>query len=81
MYVQCFGSNIVYTFSNNNNNNFIYTLDSEVKLCLIAFTGSNAVQLINKHSDNTTGNSIVPHEIIKTGSISFRTVVEEHDNN
>ena len=39
----CFGSDIVYTFINNNNN-FIYTLDSEVKLCLIAFTGRNAVQ-------------------------------------
>ena len=30
--------------SNNNNNKFIYTLDSEVKLCSIVFTDSNAIQ-------------------------------------
>ena len=37
----------------NNNNNFIYTLESEVKLCSVLFTGSNAIQCINKYWNKT----------------------------
>ena len=32
----------------------IHTLDSEVKLRSVEFTGSNAVQLINKYTNKTT---------------------------
>ena len=31
-----------------NNNNFIYTIESEVKLCSVVFTNGNAIQWINK---------------------------------
>ena len=37
---------------NNDNNNFIYTLESEVKLRSVVFTGSNAIQY--NYSNNTS---------------------------
>ena len=34
------------------NNNFIYTLDSEVNICSVVFTGTISIQWIDKYSNN-----------------------------
>ena len=38
---------------NNNNNKFIYTLDSEVRLLSVVFTGNDSIQSINTYSNKT----------------------------
>ena len=37
-----------------NNNNFMYTLDSEVNLHSVVFTDRNAIQIINSYSNTTS---------------------------